>query len=193
MVILRGAEAEVRIMEDRVIKKRREKRYRIRELDEVIRKKRTRMEARIISQARRAGVPTPVIYDVEDDTIVMERIRGELLRNCINEGLSRSVGENVAILHENRIIHGDLTPKNIIVSGSRLYFIDFGLAFFDERIEPMGMDLHVYFESLRADFDNHLELRLAFLEGYSRFRKYPQVVRRVEDIEERGRYRVGSP
>ena len=188
--MIRGAEAEVEVLEDRVIKRRREKKYRIKVLDEMIRKKRTRMEARIISQARRAGVATPIIYDVTGDTIVMERIRGELLRNCINEELSRAVGENVAILHENRIIHGDLTPKNILVTDSGLYFIDFGLAFFDERIEPMGMDLHVYFESLKADFDNHIELRLAFLEGYSGFSRYSQVVRRVEEIEERGRYRA---
>ena len=190
MVSIRGAEAEVQILEDRVIKRRIEKRYRIKELDDEIRRKRTRMEAKIISQARRAGVATPVVYDVKGDMIVMEKIQGKLLRDCINEELSRSVGENVAVLHENGIIHGDLTPKNIIVTSSRLYFIDFGLAFFDERIEPMGMDLHVYFESLKADFDNYLELRIAFLEGYSKFRKYSQVVQRVEEIEERGRYRV---
>lgn len=56
-----GGEAEVRIYEDFVEKIRRRKRYRIPELDEEIRKKRTRTEARIISQARRAGVATPII------------------------------------------------------------------------------------------------------------------------------------
>jgi TP53 regulating kinase-like protein len=190
MDVIRGAEALVKIQNNLVIKKRLPKNYRIPEIDHDIRKKRTKTEARIISMARRFGVPTPIIYDVTEDTIIMERIKGRLLRDIMSPKYSQIMGKCTAILHNNSIIHGDLTPRNVIVKNDRLYFIDFGLAFFDERVEPMGMDIHVYFEAIKADFDNYVELREAFIEGYRIMSRFNEVMERLEDIEARGRYRV---
>ncbi len=186
--VILGGEAEVRIQKDAVEKIRIRKRYRINELDEVLRKKRTVTEAKIISSARRSGVPTPVILDVENFTITMERIDGQPVRDAINPDVAEEIGKSVAKLHSAGIVHGDLTPMNMILKDGRVYFIDFGLAYHDDRIEAKGVDIHVFYEALKADFDNWAELWQGFLEGYSEYEKYGQVLERFREIEMRGRY-----
>ncbi len=188
MEVYLGGEAEVRIYEDRVEKRRIPKRYRIRELDEEIRFRRTRGEAKIISIARRAGVPTPIVLDIEEDTIVMERISGRVAKDCMSAELSREIGRMLAKMHARNIIHGDVTPANVIVSDSKVYFIDFGLAYIDAEIEPKGVDVHVYFESLKAGFDDWEKLRDAFIEGYLEAGGSREVIDRAFEIAERGRY-----
>jgi TP53 regulating kinase-like protein len=183
-----GGEAEVRIYPDFVEKIRKRKKYRIKELDKLLRESRTRSEARIISAARKAGVPTPLVFDVEGEKIVMERIKGDPLREIMNPELSRNLGELVAKLHEARIIHGDITPMNLIYSEGRIFFIDFGLSFYDDRIESKGVDLHIYFESLKAYFDDWKQLKEAFISGYSAYSNAEEVLKRAEEIDARGRY-----
>ncbi len=184
-----GGEAEVRIYENVVEKIRKPKRYRHPKLDENLRRSRTRTEAKLISLARRHGVPTPIILDIEGDKIVMERIKGEPVKNVMNEEISREIGRMVAKMHKAGIIHGDVTPMNLILSDGKVYFVDFGLAFIDDSVEPKGVDLHVYFESLKASFENWKSLKKAFIEGYrEEYDKAEEVLERAEEIELRGRY-----
>ena len=183
-----GGEAEVRIYEDRVEKVRVPKRYRVRELDEIIRRRRTITEARILSAARRAGVATPIVLDVDGDRIVMERIRGTPVKSAMSAEVCKEIGRAVARLHSAGIVHGDVTPMNMILSGGRIYFVDFGLAFHDERLEAKGVDIHVFYESLKAEFDDWSELWRAFLEGYREYERFEDVMERFKEIELRGRY-----
>lgn len=187
-MIYLGGEAEVVIKEDVVIKRRIPKRYRIKELDEEIRFKRTRTEAKIISAARKVGVPTPIILDIEGDTIVMERIKGPTAKECMNKDLCREIGKVLAKMHSANIIHGDVTPANIIVSGGKTYFVDFGLSYFDNDVEAKGVDVHVFIESLKALYDNWEELRDSFIEGYLEAGGDKEVIDRAREIELRGRY-----
>ena len=60
-----GAEATVAFVDGRVVKRRPPRTYRHPALDERLRRERTRREARLTSQARRQGVPTPVVRDVD--------------------------------------------------------------------------------------------------------------------------------
>jgi TP53 regulating kinase-like protein len=63
------------------------------------------------------------------------------------------------------------------------------LAFIEDRVEPKGVDLHVYFESLKASFDNWERLKEAFIRGYREvYEKAEEVIKRAEEIELRGRY-----
>ncbi len=184
-----GGEAEVRIYENVVEKIRKPKRYRHPKLDQSLRRSRTRTEAKIIALARRHGVPTPIILDIEGDKIIMERIKGEPVKNVMSKEISREIGKMVARLHKAGIIHGDITPMNMILSDSKIYFVDFGLSFIEDRVEPKGVDLHVYFESLKAGFDNWEELKEAFIEGYKEeYEKADEVLERAKEIELRGRY-----
>ncbi|MCK4475957.1 MAG: Kae1-associated kinase Bud32 [Methanophagales archaeon] len=184
------AEAIVEIKGDLVYKSRIEKRYRVKEIDERIRKGRTKSEAKIISEARRKGVPTPIIFDISDYEIVMERIEGDLAREVINEDISERIGEFVGVLHKNGIVHGDLTTSNIIVGrDNSIYFIDFGLSFIESSTEARGVDVHVFFQSLGGTHESYEQLRESFIKGYRKtFTNAPQVLKRVTEIERRGRY-----
>jgi TP53 regulating kinase-like protein len=182
------AEAIVEIEGNLVYKRRIEKRYRVNELDKRLRKERTKSEAKLISEARRKGVPTPVIFDVNEYVLVMEKIEGELAREVITESLSEKIGEFVGILHKSGIIHGDLTTSNIIV-GDRIYLIDFGLAFIESNTEARGVDVHVFFQSLQGTHESYERLKESFIKGYKRtFPQAPQVLKRAAEIERRGRY-----
>jgi len=189
-MMIQCAEAIVELKGDLVYKRRIEKRYRIRAIDERIRKERTRSEAKIISEARRKGVPTPIIFDVRDYELVMERIEGDLVREVINEDISEQIGTLVGILHKNGIIHSDLTTSNIILGkGNTLYLIDFGLSFIESSIEAQGVDVHVFLQSLRGTHESYEQLKDAFIKGYrGTFPNATQVLSRVTEIEQRGRY-----
>ncbi|WP_424359423.1 Kae1-associated kinase Bud32 [Methanocella sp. MCL-LM] len=189
-----GAEAIVDLLPDKVIKTRVPKSYRVKELDERLRRERTRAEAKILSEARRLGIPTPVVYDVRDAALEMELIRGEPLKNVLSPDLSRKAGILVGRLHQGGLIHGDLTTSNMIVSDGRIYMIDFGLSFWDGTLEARGVDVHVYYQTLVSSHENHEELMEAFAEGYhSSFPGAAEVLRRVREIEYRGRYKTETP
>ena len=107
MFLAMGAEATIELRDGMIIKKRLPKGYRLEALDSTIRQERTRAEARIISESRRRGVPTPIIYDIEDFEITMEYIDGQKVRDILTPDLSRRIGGVVGKLHSAGIIHGD--------------------------------------------------------------------------------------
>ncbi|WP_406661019.1 Kae1-associated kinase Bud32 [Methanolobus sp. ZRKC3] len=189
MYLTSGAEATVKLEDDIIIKERVPKRYRLSELDEKIRKERTRAEARLISEARRLGIPTPVIRDIDNYTIKMQYIDGPPLKHVINDKLSEQLGELVGKLHMGGIIHGDLTTSNLLFYNERIYMIDFGLAFMNSGIEARGVDIHVLFQTFISSHHDHESLTEAFCKGYRHaFSEADEVLERVKEIEKRGRY-----
>jgi len=194
MVTIKGAEANIELnrKDGIVIKMRIPKRYRVKQLDDLIRKERTRMEAKIMADVRKVGVPTPIILDITNDTIKMELIDGDTLKNIIDKRLIERVGEHVGKMHKRGIVHGDLTTANMIYSPSEdvIYLIDFGLSRYDEEVEGRGVDIHVLFQMLRSTYENYNELKESFIKGYKgAFEKAEEVLNRVKEIEERGRYK----
>jgi len=188
-VIGEGAEAVITLEGDKVTKWRRPKGYRAPELDEKIRRERTVTESRVISEARRCGVPTPIVLDVSRFDLVMEYVDGTKLKEGIDVDLSEKVGELVGRLHDCGIIHGDLTTSNMVLKDGKVYFIDFGLAFHDQNIEAQGVDVHVFFQTLKSTQDQHELLIEAFRRGYARtYHRAEEVLKRVKEIESRGRY-----
>jgi TP53 regulating kinase-like protein len=189
MEIGRGAEAVITLEEGVVSKKRLSKGYRRPELDEQLRRERTLREAKITSEARRLGVPTPILKEVCRFELKMEHVEGRKLKSVITPELSERVGEQVGRLHQGGIVHGDLTTSNMIQSGERIYFIDFGLASYDSSVEAKGVDCHVFFQTLHSTHDQAEDLIAAFCAGYKR--AYPgadAVLERVREIKARGRY-----
>lgn len=190
----RGAEAVVLIGDDVTVKTRIPKSYRIRELDERLRYERTRAEAKALSDARRMGIPTPIVYDVGRFALAMETISGTPLKDAIDVHLSREAGILVGRLHSGGIIHGDLTTSNMLVAGERIYVIDFGLSFRDETLESRGVDVHVFYQTLVSSHRDHERLMEAFAQGYrSAFGGADAVLGRVREIEYRGRYKTETP
>jgi Kae1-associated kinase Bud32 len=188
-IIASGAEAVIALDGNTIIKTRVNKRYRLKEIDETLRRERTRTEARLISEARRCGVSTPIIKDVTDFEIKMEYIDGDLLKNVITSALSEQAGEIVGKLHSCGLVHGDLTTSNIIFMSGKLFLIDFGLAYIDRTLEARGVDIHVLFQTFESTHEGHEELIEAFKKGYSRILPgADEVIKRVKEIESRGRY-----
>lgn len=172
-----------------LIKERIPKAYRHKEIDERIRTERNRTEARLMSEARRNGVSTPIIYDVEDFKLKMQYIDGVPIKYLITPEISEKVGELVGKLHSAGIVHGDLTTSNLLLAGERLYLLDFGLAYFDEGLEARGVDIHVLFQTFESTHRDHQVLIEAFKKGYqSTFINSEDVLKRVEEIKKRARY-----
>lgn len=185
----RGAEAIVTMDGDLVKKRRVKKEYRQSALDERLIAERTRAEARLISMARREGVPTPVIRDVTHDTIVMEKVKGPLLKETLLCPDIEEAGRTVGRLHAGGIMHGDLTTSNMIMRDSRCVLIDFGLSVVSREIEAQGVDVHVLFQTLESTTETYPDLKEAFARGYrSVFDGADEVLMREQEIERRGRY-----
>jgi N6-L-threonylcarbamoyladenine synthase/protein kinase Bud32 len=187
--IASGAEAVITLEGNTITKTRVSKSYRIKEIDDIIRKERTRSEARLISEARRCGVPTPIIRDVRDSDIKMEYIEGTALKKIITPDLCEKTGELIGRLHSGGIIHGDLTTSNILSKEGKLYLIDFGLSYLDKTVEARGVDVHVLFQTFESTHEGHEELIEAFKKGYAlTFAGANEVFDREKEIGSRGRY-----
>jgi len=190
---IQGAEAVVTIGDDRVTKRRLPRSYRHPTLDERLRTDRTRLEARLTSAARRAGVPTPVVYDLDPETatIVFERVGTSELRGALTADRVRTVGRHLARIHDAGFVHGDPTTRNVRVDGvtdpDRVYLIDFGLGYHTGHVEDHAMDLHVFSQSLDGTADDPERMREAFESGYREVGE-ERVIDQLRDIEGRGRY-----
>ena len=125
-ILQRGAEAEIYLIDNKVVKNRIKKSYRIPELDEKIRKLRTRSEAKLLEKAVKI-IPVPKLFSLDEKTkkIVMEFVKGEKLSEHLSgfslekqKEICKKIGENVAKLHDAEIVHGDLTTSNMIYVGN---------------------------------------------------------------------------
>ena len=113
-LIAQGAESKLFLNNGKVIKNRFRKTYRIKEIDDRLRKFRTKREAKILEKLQKTKIPIPkIINNNKEDTIELEYIQGKLLKNILKNNncikLSKEIGDNVAMLHNLDIIHGDLT------------------------------------------------------------------------------------
>lgn len=175
-----------------IIKERFEKKYRLSELDKKITKQRMLNESRSIARSSKCGINVPTIYfvDMVNRKIYLQAISNscqlkEILKvideatfggfisnyNSLIEKIILSLGELLSKLHNADIIHGDLTPSNILLkinmnniqpdysfnSGKEvilskvdydfMYLIDFGLSGFSNSvasaIEDKAVDLYL--------------------------------------------------
>ncbi|MCL2862836.1 MAG: bifunctional N(6)-L-threonylcarbamoyladenine synthase/serine/threonine protein kinase [Methanimicrococcus sp.] len=180
-----------------IVKERIQKNYRLPQIDAKIRKERTKTEVRMMTEARRCGIMTPVIYGVDEFAIKMEHIKGLPLKFAIddNEGLAGTAGEIIGRLHNRDIIHGDLTTSNMIYTDDgKLCLIDFGLSFSDKSVESKGVDIHVLFQTLDSSHKNPEKLKELFAVGYRKeYGGADVILKRAEEIKQRARYLEGKP
>lgn len=211
-IIAKGAEANLILDdfdsvlypsdEDKVlIKHRISKKYRVKKLDKKLRDFRTSLEAKLLSDAKEAGVPTPIVYRVDrvEMKILMEYVEGKPVKEFLEEletekreEICETIGMQIARLHDFGIIHGDLTTSNMIrTEEGKIYFIDFGLGEYNSSIETKGTDLHLLHRTLSSThFKVARESYQAVLRGYRKElgEEAKEIIQRVEEIERRGRY-----
>ena len=194
-LIAQGAEAKLFIDGDALLKERFRKTYRIKEIDDKLRGSRTRREAKILQKLEAVSFSSPKIIKSDDkENLIIEKIEGRLVKEVLENNyhkLAAEIGKKVAILHNNSIIHGDLTTSNMIL-GKQIYFIDFGLSFFSEKAEDKAVDLHLLKEGLKSKHYEIWEKCFKYiLDAYRREAKNSrQTLKRLEDVEKRGRYRA---
>ena len=179
------------------------KSYRIKEIDDKIRRMRTKSEAKLISDIKSCGVKSPVLYDVnlDDKSILMEEVHGNLLKNVMDDlsaderfNLAKVIGHNIGLMHNNDIIHGDITSSNMIIDDNGDFvFIDFGLGGYSDLIEDKATDLLVLKKSFQSiDYDIASETFEWIIDGYintySDDLSKNEIKNKIKDIESRGRY-----
>ncbi len=209
LLLKKGAEADLILEEFNryfgygggkiVIKHRIQKKYRHVEIDNRLRKARTFKEARLLHQAKLAGVPAPFVFLIDaPQRIVIEFIEGERVKDILErltdderEKICERIGQMIAKLHKAGIVHGDLTTSNMIRRGDEIYFIDFGLGEFDKSIESRGVDLHLCRRALEsAHYSVAKQCYEAILRGYrlELGEQAEEIIKRAEEISKRGRY-----
>lgn len=203
-MIYKGAEAEILLSKymgkSAVQKHRIPKSYRIKEIDTFLISYRTKEESKLINEARSHGVSVPIIYDVdlEKGIITMQYLRGKRIKDILNDldeqerkRICNMIGESVAKLHNNDLIHGDITTSNMILLDDRIHFIDFGLGMKNSETETKGVDLHVLMEAFESTHSQHPKCFEYVLEGYKKELRSNAnaIINKIEDIVKRGRYR----
>jgi TP53 regulating kinase-like protein len=200
MIIARGAEAVLKKEGEKLVKERISKGYRIKPIDEKLRKERTEYESRLINEARRNGINVPLILekDLNKMELVMEFLDGPVLRDELpklpktkQEEVCVTIGKMIGELHKAGIIHGDLTTSNMILHNKMVYFIDFGLGFFSKNIEDKAVDLHLIKEALVAKHNKIWKSCFNnILKGYKSIlgSETKKTIERLNAVEKRGRY-----
>ena len=194
-LIAQGAEAKLFLENNLIIKNRFPKSYRIREIDEKLRIFRTRREAKILQKLEKINFPAPkVMKNDKKENLVIEKISGKLVKDILDsyyKKLCIEIGQKIAVLHNNSIIHGDLTTSNMI-SNKEIYFIDFGLSFFSEKAEDKAVDLHLLKEGLESKHYKIWEdcFKCALGTYKKEARGGSETLKRLEAVEKRGRYRA---
>lgn len=169
-----------------VVKVRYAKAYRIGELDESLRKTRTKKEARAMHRAKEAGVRTPGILGIGKFTIYMERVEGRMLKDIPGQDADYGeIGRMLARMHNANVVHGDFTPANIVVGASGISVIDFGLSDISDSIEDKAIDLFLMKRAVSREQYGNMEKTYA-----NEFAQAKQTIKRLSDIEKRGRYQI---
>jgi Kae1-associated kinase Bud32 len=191
-LLSQGAESKLWRNGSFLIKERVKKSYRISQLDLMLRRQRTRAEARLLERAGKL-INVPRVKSVSDYSITMDYIDAPVLRDVLDSNLNamKEVGRSIALLHANNIIHGDLTTSNMILSGRDLFIIDFGLGEVSDKVESRAVDLHVLKQALESRHYNVYNkawrlFRKAYEKQYSAGKA---VLKRLQAVELRGRYK----
>lgn len=191
-MIAQGAESKLYENDDTIVKVRFKKKYRIPEIDDKLRGFRTRREAKILSKLD--SFPSPSFIETDEkEKIVMSKIDGPLVKKIFDKDynkLSPEIGKLIGELHNNNIIHGDLTTSNMIFD-RRVYIIDFGLSFFSYKIEDKAVDLKLLMQALESK--HHKVFKKAFESILKSYQKNctdaKKVLERLNQVEKRGRYK----
>jgi TP53 regulating kinase-like protein len=200
-LLKKGAEADIYLTtwnnSSAIRKIRKPKKYRNSLLDSKIRKQRTIKESQTLSEVKLFGIPSPIVYYVNLSTseIIMQEIPGKPVHDLPSSKiiqLSKEIGKLVGTMHNNGIMHGDLTTSNFILYNKKLYVIDFGLSQKTIKPEDHAVDLRLIKEILNSAHAKIMQSSWKnFLSGYKTTvgnSKFIKITNLVSEIESRGRY-----
>lgn len=185
-----GAESSIYKENNAVKKVRHNKSYRHPIIDKKLIKSRTKREAKIINTLQNLNVPVPKLLHQDENTLTISYIDAKPLKDVLEQNISliKKVAKITTTMHENSIIHGDLTTSNILANkNDELTLIDFGLSFVSHKIEDKAVDLHLLKQALNSKhYKIHDEAWQLFLDEYNPKDK-KDILLRLEKVEARGR------
>jgi len=175
-LIAQGAEAKIFKKKDSILKDRIKKSYRLPQIDIKLRKSRTRSEGKILRKASGIiNVPKVIRVDDKKMNLEIEHIDGVKVRE---------LGKTIKKMHQNDIIHGDLTTSNMIWN-DKLYLIDFGLGKISIRVEDMAVDIHLLKECFKSKHHVHWQ---TYWNDFKKAYNQKKVFNQLERVEARARY-----
>ncbi|XP_009708845.1 PREDICTED: TP53-regulating kinase, partial [Cariama cristata] len=154
-------------------------------------------------------ISAPVVYFVDyvTNSIYLEDIVGSVTVqdriNSIQQSgndtsslliLAEKMGELLARMHDEDIIHGDLTTSNILLQPPAekldLVLIDFGLSFISGLPEDKGVDLYVLEKAFLSTHPDTETMFKALLKTYAATsKKSGPVIKKLDEVRLRGRKR----
>ena len=193
-----GAEAIVHsgswMGREAILKQRQPRKWRHPDLDARLTKSRMSAEVRLLRRLHLADLPVPELLAVDAPSgwMVTSRMPGaplfEHLRSGGGNQMLEDLGAAIRRIHATGISHGDLTTHNILWDDDAgLSIIDFGLSQITDDIEPLGLDLQVLNECLKASHPSIEGAIDRVLAGYLT-EGGADVVKRFNDIRGRVRY-----
>ncbi|KAM4626056.1 EKC/KEOPS complex subunit TP53RK [Polymixia lowei] len=215
-LLKQGAEARVYrgvfLGKPTIVKERFPKQYRHPVLDEKLTHRRTVQEVRSILRCRKAGISAPVVYfvDYTSHCIFLEEIVGSVtIRDHIAstqkshsspqqhlELMVQKIGQILAKMHDEDVVHGDLTTSNMLLRSSvengemNLVLIDFGLSYISALPEDKGVDLYVLEKAFLSTHPNTEALFEKLLKSYAASsKKSSAVIKKLDEVRLRGRKR----
>lgn len=196
-IIAHGAEAKIVLSNDFIIKDRIKKSYRLSEIDNKIRSKRTKKETKFLEKASKIINSPKPLESKDKNKIKIPFIDGKKLSEHLDsfplakqKQIIKQIGASVASLHDFNIIHGDLTTSNMIFKDNKVHFIDFGLGFISHRYEDKAVDIHLFRQALESKhFKNFETLFKEFLKSYKKSKNSTKILRQLIKVEKRGRYK----
>jgi len=190
-----GAEAVLYKRGNILVKERIKKDYRIKELDEPLRKRRTRREAKVLEKIN-CNAPKLMKIDDKKMIIEMDYIDGNVLKDILDNDknkkqICQNFAKQISKLHNQNIIHGDLTTSNAILKNGQVYLIDFGLSFFSHKVEDKATDLKLLKQALESKhYKVFKNCEKWILDAYKKEADNSnEVLERLEKVEKRGRYK----
>lgn len=207
--IKRGAEASVwkMVFADKrcVAKVAEPKLWRAKELDIRLRNERMQNEARTNLKCLRAGIPvSPILFiDRPTTTLIMEELTGPTVKQAIfdlppdqiepTESMVKSmqeIGKIIAKMHENDLIHSDLTTSNFMFHENGVRIIDFGLSFVSTYAEDKAVDLYVLERAFYSSHPGRENLLNIIFDTYEQeYNKSKEVMNKLKKVRSRGRKR----
>lgn len=156
-----------------------------------------------------AGIAAPVVFfvDYASNCLYMEEIEDSVtVRDYIQStmetekdpqcllGLARRIGQVLARMHDEDLIHGDLTTSNMLLKQPleqlHIVLIDFGLSFVSGLPEDKGVDLYVLEKAFLSTHPHTETVFEAFLKSYgTSSKKSSPVLKKLDEVRLRGRKR----